>query len=386
MKILFYCDHFKEYTATLLSAFPRESAETAIILRANTPEFVGRRDDELALHSILDESCGESLVLTGGYRSVEAAAQLLQFFQRRRNDAKYDVFHLQSTYDPRFLWLAWRTPTVLTVHEPGDRLGLLRQPGWRGAVKHRIRGLYRRLADALVVHTDSGLAGLTPDELRKSIVIPHGVHTRDLGRAGQSRTILFFGRIASYKGLDVLLDAMNIVWTSIPDAQLQILASPGDDWEGRDSAVYDPRVQANWAGYTKHELESALSQARAVCIPYLSASGSGVAAEAIGAGRLVVASDLEDLRGLVSHPDLLAEPGCPKDLARALCAALSNDYEPKQVDTQRAWPEVARAHLRVYQDLVGDLGGARHIRGQNGRGRINGRPGHRIDPRPSTNQ
>ncbi|MBU3749353.1 MAG: glycosyltransferase family 4 protein, partial [Mycobacterium sp.] len=347
MKVLQYCDWFKEYTGNLILAFGAQSPDLTLVLRQDTREFNGRRQDEAELQSKLRQVCRTVIVLPGGYQSRQALELVRRALYQHRRYAEHAVFHLQLTHDPRFLWLAWRLPTVVTVHEPGPRTGHPRQGGLRGFTKRRLRSLYRRLADVIVVHTESGQRELSPRELRKSVVIPHGVTTRDR-TSPQVPEILFFGRVADYKGLDVLLAAMDEVWKVRPDARLRILANPGDGVGDRDR-VYDPRIRATWDGYSNHDLETALTTARVVCLPYLSASGSGVAAEAIGAGKVIVASDLEDLRGFAPHPDLLAKPGCATDLARALVAALSSDYQPVPLDPQRTWPEVARAHLRVYE-------------------------------------
>ncbi len=359
IRVLHYCDHFKEYASNLVLALNLESAgippsvENTVVVRSGEIEGGihdggGRREDEAGLHSDLIRSCAETIILPRRYRSRKAMTLLRRRVFQRKDLPGFDVFHLQSSFDPRFLWLAWRMPTVLTVHEPSARTGLLTHRGWR----YVVRRWYRRLADVIIVHTESGLHGLSPAEVEKSIVIPHGARIRSLDSSTTSKAILFFGSVARYKGLDVLLDAMDIVWQTVPDAELHILASPGDDDHGRDTADYDSRIRATWCGYSRTELDRALSDARAVCMPYLSASGSGVGAEAMGAGKLVVASDLEDLREVAAHPDLLAKPGCAQDLARALVAVLSNDYEPRPVDPGRTWPAVARKHLSVYESLV----------------------------------
>lgn len=352
MRALYYCDWFKEYTADLVLAVADKPHEISVIIRDSTHEFESRRHDEDDIHSRLSEQCERVVTLPGGYHSKEAALLIAREFFRRKNYSRYDVFHIQITYDPRFLWLAWRMRTVLTVHEPNPRIGQPEESGFRGIAKKGFRRLYRQLADVIVVHTESGLRGLTSRELRKAIVIPHGVNIRHVDDSHDSNTILFFGRVADYKGIDTLLAAMEEVWRTRPDARLRILASPGDGLCGRDTAVLDPRIHATWYGYSKQDLDFALAEARAVCLPYLSASGSGVGAQALGSGTPIVASNLDGLRELVAHVDLLVEPGSVNDLARALLAVLGTDYEPRRIDPQRTWPAVAEAHVAVYQALL----------------------------------
>lgn len=353
MKLLLYSDWFKEYTSNLILALGPTRPDLTLILREGTREFEGRRQDEEDLDSELRHACRRVIVLPGRYRSPSALKLVFKALYRHGRYSGYDVFHLQLTRDPRFLWLAWRLPTVLTVHEPAPRRGHLQHRGLSGLADRWLRYLYRRLADVIIVHTDAARRELSPRESRKSVVIPHGVTTRSLRTSAHTNDILFFGRVAEYKGLDILVAAMEQVWMARPEARLRILANPGDGLGNHDRA-YDPRIHATWGGYSTLELETALAEAQIVCMPYLSASGSGVAAEAIGAGKVIVASDLEDLRDFVPHPDLLVEPGSVNDLARAIVAALSHDYQPEPVDPERTWSEVANTHVRVYEDLYRD--------------------------------
>ncbi len=349
--MLYYCDWFKEYTANLALAVAAGPHTATLVHREPTREFGVRRDDEVGLLRALRSGGVDLVPLPGGYSSVAATGQVASRFCSRSDLSDFDVLHLQPTHDPRFLPAARRLPTVLTLHEPAPRTGLEFGPPSRlkRQAYDTIRNLYRRSADVIVVHTEGAFAGLSDRERRKAVIIPHGVDRRARRRTAESRTILFFGRAAAYKGIDVLLAAMQQVWRTHPAARLRILASPADV---TPPPTPDPRVHATWDGYTEGELESALADARAVCMPYLSVTGTGVGSQAYGAGVPIVGSDLEGLRELVAHPDLLVRPGCAPDLARALVAVLDRDYAPPKVAADRTWSAVAEAHLRVYAGLL----------------------------------
>lgn len=350
MKIIYYCDWFEEYTASLALQVA-ESNEVALIVRKESPEFANRRGDEAELHRALRERGVDLYVLGGKYWSFPSVLAITRIYRRKRK-AGYTVFHLQNTGDPRFAWLALRMPTTLTVHEPKDRHGLNRETGRARQLTSAVMGrFYRCCADLIVVHTQSNLMNLMPTERKKALIIPHGVTVSSPLPAAPSKTILFFGRAAAYKGIDTLFAAMHEVWKSEPSAQLRILASPGD--HPCDRLPSDGRVHATWGGYSSQELDLELANARAVCLPYTSASGSGVGAQAYGSGKPIVASDLEGLRELVAHKELLARPTDPKDLARALIAVLRNDFGPQRVDLDRTWPKVADAHIAAYRSLSG---------------------------------
>lgn len=345
MKILYYCDWFKEYTAGLASAVAAESNEVTVIVRESSAEFDMRRDDEEIVHRNLASSGVDLYRLSGKYTSVKSIFEIHRIYRDKRR-AGYDRFHLQQTGDLRFLWLALRMPTVLTLHEPAVRHGVVSGADRLREFTNRVvERAYRRLADVIVVHTESIFNGLPPSEKRKAVVIPHGVTAMPARSAGDSKTILFFGRAAGYKGIDTLLGAMDQVWAADPDARLRILASPGDY---APVLKQDSRLDASWDGYSNEQLEQQLADARVVCLPYVSAAGSGVGAQAYGSGKLIVASNLEGLRELVANKELLARPGDEEDLARALVAALGNDYGPQEVDPARTWRGVSAAHIDAY--------------------------------------
>ena len=349
MKVIYYCDWYKEYTAHLAMAVAAESIEVTVITRDLSREFEGRRGDEKLVHRELLANDVDLCLLPGKYSSIKSVLALHRIYRAKRQ-AGYERFHIQQTGDPRFLGLALRMPTIMTIHEPTARLGVARGPD---RLRHLTSGIvqrcYRRLADLIVVHTTTNWNGLTPSERRKAVIIPHGVAPLPVRSAGESKTILFFGRAAAYKGIDTLLAAMGKVWAAEPHARLRIMASPGDY---AAVPVRDPRIDATWEGYSNEQLERELADARVVCLPYTSVSGSGVASQAYGSGKPIVASALEGLRELVAHEELLAHPDDVNDLARALIAALGKDYGPQDIDPQKTWPGVAAAHIRAYEPLV----------------------------------
>lgn len=350
MRGLYYCDWHEVYGSNLAMAVAAKSHRVSMIVRDSSPEFLGRQLEAERLHRELLENGVALHLLSGKYSSLRSLKEIRHILSQGRR-MPYDYFHIQQTSDPRFLWLARRMPTVITLHEPSPREGVITGRGRRAAAAGVIQFLYRRAANLIVVHTETGLRSLSLPERAKAVVIPHGVRTTDNERTGASKTILFFGRAAKYKGIDLLLEAMTEVWETEPQAQLRILASPGD--EGGDYKVSDSRVHATWHGYAEAELDYELSRARAVCLPYLSAAGTGVGSRAYGSGVPIVASDIEGIRELASHADLLVEPGSARDLARALVSVLTQDYGIQEVDPDRTWPGVARAHIAHYESLIG---------------------------------
>jgi glycosyltransferase involved in cell wall biosynthesis len=343
---LYYCDWFEQYTTDLTLAVEAESHNVALIVREQAPEFTGqaRAADGDESRRRLRAGISDLHVLGGRHRSLKSLFEIFQIARKSRPD----VFHLQQTGDPRFLWLAFRMPTALTLHEPFARAGNHRKRGARQSVSNAVQWLYRRACDLIIVHTTTSFQSLSPSERRKAVVIPHGSEASVLAPAGDSKTILFFGRADGYKGIDTLLAAMDTVWTSEPKARLQILASSNSF----RCDIPDERVSATWDGYSNAELEAALATARVIALPYTTAAGSGVGAQAYGTGRPIVASDLDGLRELVSQNELLVKPNDVGDLARGLLQVLTHDYGVQPIDPERTWPGVARAHLSAYEEML----------------------------------
>src|SRR5205823_13578765 len=106
---------------------------------------------------------------------------------------------------------------VLTAHEPTPRLP--RNAGaWRGAVA---------LADRVIVHSERGAeqlaaAGVPPARL---VRIPHPLFPGPEPSPPHGSTILFFGLLRQYKGVDVLLRAFARVVATVP-ARLVIAGDP----------------------------------------------------------------------------------------------------------------------------------------------------------------
>ena len=345
---LYYSDWFEVYATNLALAVAQHSHEVSVIVRETAPEFQGRRMDADESRRTLQEGIAELHVSPGRYWSMKSVVGIQRILRSKR----YDFFHIQQTGDPRFLWAAWRLPTVLTLHEPSPRQGDTNTRSLRKVFSPVIQRAYRSLAKAIVVHTRSSFELLSDRERRKAVVIPHGVRisTPPVNPSPTSKTVLFFGRAARYKGIDTLLAAMDIVWEADPLVRLQILASPADrECEVRE---LDDRISATWEGYSESDLDLALAGAHVVCLPYSTASGTGVGTRAYGAGKPLVASDLEGLREFVVDPDLIFQPGDVDDLARALKSALSRDFSRQEIDPSRAWPAVASAHISIYESIA----------------------------------
>jgi glycosyltransferase involved in cell wall biosynthesis len=258
-----------------------------------------------------------------------------------------DILHVQWLAVPELdrLLLRPHVPAVLTAHDLLPR---------RTAGKHRLwRALFRRF-ERVVVHSERGREALEPlagaERLR---VIPHPVFPSDPPRADDGRTVLFFGVIRPYRGLDDALAA-----TERAGARLVVAGDPVQRVEPTPNGRVDWRL-----GYlSEAEVDRAHGEATVAVFPYrpeidqsgslLRALGAGVPAvvydvgglaepvRRFGAGRVVPAGDVDALaaaiRELIDDEAALADARAGAERAR----------------TTLTWDAAAAAHLELYRELL----------------------------------
>jgi glycosyltransferase involved in cell wall biosynthesis len=268
-----------------------------------------------------------------------------------------DVVHVQWLPRPEIdrRWVGRVSRSHVTVFTAHDVV-----PRRRRAAPHWTPTL--NLFDRVVVHSsraEKQLAGLgvAADKLRR---IAHPVFDgADLGPPN-GRTLVFFGLIREYKGLDVLVRAL----AEIPEARLVVAGDPLDPVEpvqrlAEDVGV-DGRVDWRLGFLPEAEVPLVMQEATAVVLPYRQLDSSGVLATAIGYRRPVVTSDVGSLGEIVREhgAGLVVPPGDVGELAAA-CSRLLDDqgelaraYRGAQAAAEAlTWDAAAAAHERLYEEI-----------------------------------
>ena len=289
---------------------------------------------------------------------VPSVALLLGRLRR----AKPEVVHVQwLPLGRRDLVWARRLPRprVLTVHNVLPHSG-------EANVDER-RALYDAF-DRIVVHTRGGAEQLTrfgvPAE--RVVRIPHGTFDTPVSIEPPSgRTLLFFGLIRRYKGLDVLVQALP----DVPDARLVVAGDPLDPVEPTRALAAELGVadRIEWRlGYLPQaEVDRLMRDATLAVFPYRGGeSASGALATALGHGRPAVVSDVlgelveEHGAGTVVPRE---DPGALAAAIRELLddpAALNRAFQGTEAARRAlSWDAIAETHERLYSDLPAKVGG-----------------------------
>jgi glycosyltransferase involved in cell wall biosynthesis len=227
-------------------------------------------------------------------------------------------------------------------------------------MNRRQRALWRALigrAGLLFVHGEALRERLIAAHrpAAEVVVVPHGTDEPLVAPLPERPTLLLFGRLTAYKGLDTLLDAMPLVWARAPETRLMI-AGEGD--LDRHPALGDARVLVRNEHVPDADVPDLFGAATCVVLPYREASQSGVAAVAKRHGRALVVTDVGALRAVARDGAARIVPaGDPPALARAVLEVvctpgLAERMGRAAADAVRAelsWSRVGEATLAAYR-------------------------------------
>lgn len=227
-----------------------------------------------------------------------------------------------------FLRLLRRYPLVVTVHDP------VPHPGDRGGAKtpQFVMNLAFTAADGLIVHARALVADLEARagiDQKKVHVIPHLVDpvVTNVDGTEEPATILFFGRIWPYKGVDVLIRAEPRISERAPALRI-IIAGEGEEFGRYRAMMQHPDRFEVHNSFVDNETRSHLfARASVVVLPYLQASQSGVVPIAYAFAKPVVATAVGGLPELVEDgvTGLVVPPGDADALAEAVNRLLADD-------------------------------------------------------------
>ena len=365
LRILLYAPHFAEYALRLGEALGRDARVLLVCERRNLaaecpPTLVARARRTIALETF----DGSAVVPAGPWTRRVQMPWLIARFEP-------DVAHVQEQADAptaaMLERLARRMPVVLTVHDPSPHSGTDAAYATRGkADRERLRAG----ASAYQVH-----GAFCERELRATrrvdrpiISTAMGVHFVPPAEAERPRepgTLLFFGRMEAYKGLETLLDAAEILRTRGVVFRL-IVAGRGPEAERLAGRLDAPDIETH-ARFIGHDEAIALFQrASLVVAPYRDATQSAVVASAFGNARPVVVSRVGGLPDSVDdgRDGVLVPPGDPYALADALAPLLTDDTKVatlqagvrEKVRRELEWPRIASQLESFYRELVAARG------------------------------
>lgn len=286
------------------------------------------------------------------------------FFQvltlsRFLNSRKYDIIHFIGQNEMYiFLYKLLRCPKVFTFHEVMKRLKL------GNPEKFKLVNFISRKRSTVILHSSNTktdyLNNYNP--LNKDInVIKFGLFETyrlfPVQAPEELRTLLFYGIILPYKGLEYLVEAFKIVKNEIKDVKL-IIAGRGQIYFD-DSILKDEAIELINRTITEEELVHLNKRATIVICPYIAASQSGIPVTSFVFNKPVIASNVEGITEYVidGYNGILVPPRDSITLASEIKRLL---VDPKLKDTFKTnikklndesrsnWISIAKKTLEVY--------------------------------------
>ncbi len=370
------------YTYFLACALHQRCDVVAILMRHLIPRrwYPGRRR---VGHSVMAyDLAAEVPTFDGidwwGWPSVPRA---LSFLRAHRPQ----VLILQwwsSSVLPWYLLLARqavkrRAAVVVELHEDLDT-GEARIPLIRWFARRGLKTLCRQ-ASMLVVHSTwdrdrmSASLGIRPAQFR---VIPHGPYPISEAMPGESPrpplrsgpepsdlTVLFFGTIRRYKGLEHLIRAFEKIRRDM--ALPWKLVVVGETWEGWtlplelvERSPFREDIELVNRYVTDQEAAGYFGRADVVALPYLRSSASGPLAIAQARGLPVVVTAVGGLTEAAADYTgaVLVRPGRPDELAQGLLAAA--DWRGRTHPAPITWQAVAQSYAEIFASVAPPAGPA----------------------------
>ncbi len=121
----------------------------------------------------------------------------------------------------------------------------------------------------------------------------------------KKKTILFFGLIREYKGLDLLINAIGLSKNKLKDLKVLVVGESYESLDKYHKMIRDHNMEDSFIFINnfidKADIEKYFLSSELVILPYKSASQSGVLSLAYNFNRPVIVTDVGGLSDYVSH-------------------------------------------------------------------------------------
>ena len=367
LRVLIVLDFYFYYASTIANELAR-NCDVLVVTREHGVELGMEGCGEAAKRALLDPHVSISFVRgrqsdPTSFSSTVRAARAIRRFDPDvtlvQDHSDWRLYCLQRTVSKR--------PVILTVHDVVPHLGSAdtgnRVHTW---VSRRLRSR----ADAYVVHggrlVEQLVASDDYDNRKPVFSIPHGPVFSVVPPPcplPARPTVLFFGRIEYYKGLDIFIEAVERSTDKVPGLTA-IIAGAGADAMRCRRLITRPELFEWRDGFVPDEdLAQLFFRSSAVVLPYREASQSGVISLAYAHGRPVIATSVGALPEavwdhstglLVDHPDADGLGKAMRELfgTPGLLEAMAARAKAMIRDGELSSRNVAARHLEAFESLL----------------------------------
>lgn len=360
MKVILFSTQWPEYMISLANEL---SSHADVYLFLPTNHRLTVKHIELINEKVI--FTGYPLVL---HRSVRDNISMIWFLYKHFNAINPAIIHIQAN-GHKWFWLMYvltlfkEIKYINTIHDPKFHIGDLRSIQF----KNTWSKLFSRIfCKAYIVHGQAlkgDLHAYYRIPLNKIEVIHHGHFAiykefRERTYSDEDYTVLFFGRIWPYKGLDVFIKASNRVFSRFKSVKFIIAG------EGEDITKYTKLIEDQSAFEIRNyrvslaETDRLFQRATIVVLPYIEATQSGVIPAAFAYEKPVIASRVGSLHEIVQDGKngLLVTPGDVEELCSKILELLLDRERRvhmkgeirKTIENEMNWQQIAKNTYDLY--------------------------------------
>lgn len=277
-----------------------------------------------------------------------------------------DIVHILDNHPWNLVFLHdfKKHKLIITQHDvsahPGEYL--------RGKITIYVNDTLNRNAKKIIVHGEKLKKDLASKGTKndKIAVMPFGDFSFFLkwkkdNIKEEKHTILFFGRILHYKGLDILLKALKDVKKEVNDVKL-VIAGEGDI--APYQKLIDDDICKNIEIYNEYipekDVPKFFQKSSIIAMPYREASQSGIIPIAYAFKKAVICTDVGSLSEVVDDKKtgIIIPPLNRKRLADAIIDLLKDDKKRKDVGINGykkmrktlRWDKIAEKLMKIYKE------------------------------------
>lgn len=275
---------------------------------------------------------------------------------------KPDIIHISANHFWIFgLYLYLNNKNVvLTLHDINEH------EGEQNLINILTNRLHIKLAKHIFVHGDKlrnilVMKGYPENAIS---VIKHGDYSfftkykKDICEDG---SILFFGRIVDYKGIQYLIEAVPLIKKQIPDVKV-IIAGRGD-FAKYNSLIQTPENFEIINEFIPDEVVAKLFQrASIIVMPYIEGSQTGIIPIAYSFKKPVIVTNVGSIQEVVEDgvTGFIVQPRDSYALADAIIKILKDDNLRRQMGEnayrkmkeELSWDTIAEKTIEVYKTIL----------------------------------
>lgn len=277
---------------------------------------------------------------------------------------RYELIHSDILFEKEYKWIYRCGTFITTIHDPFPHSG----EEWNYS-KSKYFNATRKSEGIVLLNEKQKDKFISLYSVPESKVLVNSLGIYDIIASQASNynhykgnNILFFGRIAPYKGIEYLCEAMKLVRKIIPDAKLTVAGSGKLYFDNSDFCNCGYIDFRNYYVGVE-ELAELLSEAAISVCPYIDATQSGVVMTSFALGVPVIVSNVGGLAEMVDNgkTGTVVEPKNSEELANAILDLLNDrkklDYYRDNVRQLQKkgkynWVRIAEKYIGFYNKIL----------------------------------